>query len=345
MAQLRNYSTKLEGSTEVDPIWNLEDMYKMIEYFKVKEDWNNYLIFKLASLLVRRIGDIVMLKWCYFFDSKGERCKYVTTIKEQKTGKYIKLPLANEAFESIELYCEKTGINPLKHLNEYIFNTKSKTAWLERKASPIYLENDLDAICKKLGKDYGDKRKREILEGYNGQFDESGKIRKKKHIKVYDTLGEYIYNEVEYADIVKWQSDNFRKELKKAADYANIKYPVSCHTLRKSLGLWLLKMHPDDAQVLYVVQKILGHPDPATTLAYIGLSGKKVEDCLNDYGNLMHDVEKGNTKLMINNSPIVSFRHDDLRKILIFAIQSNNDSIETLNKAMNMVDQLKIKHI
>lgn len=33
-----------------------------------------------------------------------------------------------------------------------------------------------------------------------------------------EELGEYLYYKVEYADIVKWQTDSFRKELKKADD-------------------------------------------------------------------------------------------------------------------------------
>ena len=48
---------------------------------------------------------------------------------------------------------------------------------------------------------------------------------------------------------------------------------------------------------------------------------------------------------MINNSPIVSLRHEDLRKILMFAIQNKDNEMETFNIAMNMVDEMKIKNI
>ena len=48
---------------------------------------------------------------------------------------------------------------------------------------------------------------------------------------------------------------------------------------------------------------------------------------------------------MINNSPIVSLRHEDLRKILMFAIQSDGDKMETFNEAMCMVDELKVKNM
>ena len=48
---------------------------------------------------------------------------------------------------------------------------------------------------------------------------------------------------------------------------------------------------------------------------------------------------------MINNSPIVSLRHDDLRKILMFTIQNKDSEMETFNEAMSMVDKLKIKSI
>lgn len=38
-------------------------------------------------------------------------------------------------------------------------------------------------------------------------------------------------------------------------------------------------------------------------------------------------------------------RHEDLRRIMMFAIQSGEPEMETFNKAMSMVDELKIKHI
>jgi hypothetical protein len=60
---------------------------------------------------------------------------------------------------------------------------------------------------------------------------------------------------------------------------------------------------------------------------------------------VVRDVENGNTDVTINNSPIVSLRHEDLRKVLMFAIQSNNEEMEIFNEAMNMVDKLKIKNI
>ena len=60
---------------------------------------------------------------------------------------------------------------------------------------------------------------------------------------------------------------------------------------------------------------------------------------------MIRNVENGNTDVIINNSPIASIRYDDIRKIISYAIQSKDSDIETFNKAMGMVDELKVKII
>lgn len=332
MAQTRNYATKKKGKTEVYPFWNLEDVNKMINYFKEKEDWDNYLIFMLGLLLGRRIGDTIMVKWSDFFFENGNQKTEINTIEEQKTGKFTNLPVSKYVFECINTYCEKTCINPMEHYYEYIFNFPAKTAWIVRKDNPVYKENDLEKWCVWLGKDFSDKRKENIL----GDFEKQ---------KEYKTLGDYLYYEVEYSDVVKWQTDSFRKEFKKAADSVGIEYQVSCHSLRKTLGYWSKMIHPDDPHALEILQSIFNHADTSITLKYIGLSEERKRKYFDDFGDVIRNVENGNTDVMINNSPIVSLRHEDLRKIIMFAIQSNKTDMEIFDKAMNMVDEFKIKNI
>lgn len=332
MAQSRYYATKKKGKTEVYPFWNLEDVNKMINYFKEKGDWDSYLIFMLGLLLGRRIGDTIMVKWSDFFYENGNRKEEINTIEEQKTGKFTNLPVSKFVFECIDTYCKRTGIDPMEHYDEYIFNSLSKTAWIERKGGPIYEENDLEKWCEWLKKDFSDNRKKSIIEDFSKQ-------------KEYKTLGEYLYYKVEYLDIMKWQTDSFRKEFKKAANSIGIQYSVSCHSLRKTFGYWSKMIHPDDPNALEILQSIFNHTDTSITLKYIGLSEERKRKYFEDLGDIIRNVENGNTDVMINNSPIVSLRHEDLREILMFAIQSNEIEMKTFNQAMSMVDELKIKNI
>lgn len=332
MAQTRNYATKKKGKTEVYPFWNLEDIKKMIDYFKEKEDWDSYLTFMFGLLLGRRIGDTIMVKWSDFFYENGSPKEEIDTIEEQKTGKFTNLPVSKYVFECIDIYCIKTEIDPIEHINEYVFSFPAKTAWIERKGDIIYKENNLDKWCEWLDKDFSDKRKNIILEEFDKQ-------------KKYKTLGEYLYYEVEYSDVVKWQTDSFRKEFKKAMNAKQIKGKLSCHSLRKTFGYWSKVIHPDDPAALETLQDIFNHSDIQTTLKYIGLSEERKRKYFNDFGNVIRNVENGNTDVMINNSPIVSLRHEDLRKILMFAIQSDGDKMETFNEAMCMVDELKVKNM
>lgn len=166
MAQSRNYSTKKKGKTEVYPFWNLEDIKKMIDYFKQNKEWDSYLTFMLGLLLGRRIGDTIMVKWSDFFYENGNQKKEINTIQEQKTGKFTNLPVSKFVFECIDTYSKETGINLMEHYNEYIFNSPSKTAWIEREGNVIYKQNDLEKWCRWLGKDFSDKRKKDIYEGF-----------------------------------------------------------------------------------------------------------------------------------------------------------------------------------
>ena len=332
MAQSRNYATKKTGKTEVYPFWNLEDVYKMINYFKQKEDWDSYLTFMFGLLLGRRIGDTIMVKWSDFFYENGNPKDEIDTIEEQKTGKFTNLPVSRYVYECINTYCEKTETDPMQCYDEYVFAFPSKTAWVARKGNPIYAENDLEKWCRWLCKDFSDSRKEKILDGFENQ-------------KTYESLGDYLYYEVEYSDVVKWQTDNFRKAFKKAMDDCDIKGKLSCHSLRKTMGYWSKIIHPDDPHAIETLMDIFNHSDTSITLKYIGLSRERKRKYFEDFGDVIRNVENGNTDVMINNSPIVSLRHEDLRKILMYVIQSKDSDMETFNAAMTMVDELKVKNM
>ena len=71
--------------SEVYP-FEIEDVKKIMDYFKVNEMWNHYLIFVIGCNMARRIGDTLNLKWRNFFDEKtGKMRQELAEIIEEKT--------------------------------------------------------------------------------------------------------------------------------------------------------------------------------------------------------------------------------------------------------------------
>lgn len=328
------YATKKRGKTEVYPFWNFKDIKNMIDWFKGNDEWDGYLTFMLGLLLGRRIGDTISMKWSDLYYENGKRKNEIRTIEEQKTGKITIIPISSMVFDAIDEYSSHTKIKPEDHVHDYIFNIPSKTEWINRKNCDVYKKNDLESWCKFLNKDFTKARKDKILKDFKDQ-------------DKYETLGEYIYHVVEYMDIVKWQIDGFRKKFNKAANDVGIEYPVSCHSLRKTFGYISKMIHPDDPNALVTLQDIFNHADLQTTLHYIGLSEERKRKYFDDMGDVIRDVQAGNVDIQINNSPIISFKHDDFRGIIMHVIKNVNkkDDIDVLNDAMTLADKLKIKSI
>ena len=327
------YATKKRGATEVDPIWNLEDVKNMILWFKNHEEWDGYLTFMLGILLGRRIGDTMSIKWSDLYYENGRERSEIRTLKEQKTGKTTVIPISKAVFTVVKEYCEHTGIVPSECVNDYVFMTPSKLEWINRKESSAYKENNLELWCKFLNKDFTEGRKKEIEEGFEKQ-------------KEYATLGEYLYNVVERDDVEKWQTDGFRKRFKKAAKECGINYSVSCHSLRKTFGYISKIIHPGDPNALETLQEIFNHATPAVTLKYIGLSSKRKQMYFEDIGETILKAEQGDTEIRIDDSPVISFKQDDFRKVIKWVIEDNEHSdIEKLNMALDMADKLRIKYL
>lgn len=327
------YATKKKGKTEVYPFWNMEDIKKMMDWFKEMRYYDEYLIFMFGLLLGRRIGDTVSMKWSDIFYENGTQKMEINTIEEQKTGKTTIIPISQTVFEAVEKYCKYTGIVLVEHINEYIFNIKAKTDSINRKESEVYKKNDLNIWCEYLNKDFSEKRKQAILNDFEKQ-------------KEYDELGEYLYNVVEFMDIVKWQVDGFRRKFDRAAKVCEIKTRVSCHSLRKTFG-WISKLiHPFDPNCMETLQDIFNYSDVSTTMHYIGLSEQRKRVYFEDMGEVVKNIENGDTELRTNNSPIVSLKHEDLRQIIMYLIKAEEESeVEKFNEAMNMIDTLKIKSV
>ena len=330
MAQKRDYATKKKGKTEVYPFWNLEDIKNVVEWFENNNEWDGYLITLLELLLGRRIGDTISMKWSDLYYENGNQREEVTTIEEQKTGKTTEIPIGNLVFEVVNKYCEKKNINPMEHYDEFIFNFQSKTAWIERAGNSIYSENDLDKWCEFLDKDLSDKRKEEIIKGFNKQ-------------KEYMSLGDYLYYEVEWTDIVKWHTNSYRNIFNKATEAVEISYRVSTHSLRKSFGYWIHQLHPFDPDCLISLSKLLNHATVQQTTDYIGLTAEKNRKYINDHNDLIRNVLDGKGNEIIKNSPIISLKAEDFGNIIMEVIKATDMSdVEKYQMAINLANEMRV---
>lgn len=325
MAQSRNYVSKKKGKTEVYPFWNMNDIKNVVEWFEKNNEWDGYLITMLELLLGRRIGDTVMIKWSDLYYENGNRKSEINTIEEQKTGKVTNIPVSDMVFEAVDAYLKHVKINPMRHYNEYIFTFAAKTEWMCRKGWYIYELNRVESWCEALRKDLSDKRKDKIIADFHKQ-------------KQYNSLGDYLYYVVEYNDIVKWQTDDYRKKLKKAVEACGIQYSVSSHTLRKSFGYWIYRTHQFDPDCLLSLQKLFNHSDLQTTMNYIGLTDEKNRKYIEDHGEFIHNVLAGKGDEIVKNMPVISLKSDDFGAI----IRMLTDDVDKYQKAINMANELRV---
>lgn len=121
---------KQTGKTEVYPFWYMEDIKNMMDYFKMKGMWHWYWIFNAGLFLGRRVSDTLSFKWSDFFYENG-RMKDEIEIKEQKTGKATRPYVCGACKVALQLYIDKTGIDPMENYHGFIVTTDQKTELLE----------------------------------------------------------------------------------------------------------------------------------------------------------------------------------------------------------------------
>ena len=161
----------------------------------------------------------------------------------------------------------------------------------------------------------------------------------KKNLK----LQENIYKEVIFKDISKWQIGAFDKIFKKAVEFNKIQYKVTIHSIRRSFGYYSKVIHPHDMLCLETLQNIFGHSDTQTTMHYIGLSEERERMYYTDIGDFLNGVSNGNYDLK-KNSPVITIKEQDLRKILLQAIKLNsNDAAISLNQILDKIDEVKLE--
>lgn len=343
MEEKSRYATKKKGKTKGYPFWDMKDIKGMIDYFKSNQLWNDYLKFMLLFLFGRRVGDTLDMLWSDIFYPNGSIKDEIRTIEEQKTGKYNIIYVSPYAKQVIKEYLQETQINPLLDLNDYIFPYYLKYEWRKMKDDEFFNEtksvnyNIDEAITyvrkfvDEYGKDYGEKRIVEIANEW---------IRNRKK---FPTLGNYIYSEVIFKDISKWQIGAFDSVFKKAVAFNKIPYKVTIHSIRRSFGYYSKVIHPHDMLCLETLQNIFGHSDTQATMHYIWLSEERERMYYTDIGDFLSNVSNGDYDLK-RNSPVITLKEQDLRNIILKAIKiKNGDEAIILNEILNEVDEVKIE--
>ena len=104
-------------SSLVEPFRDQNDIIKMQNYFKDREQWLMYLIFVMGICMGRRIGDTLSLRWKQFYYPNGKRKDEIEKLKEEKTDKYASPFITEAVWKAIDIYREHTGCKP--SLNNY----------------------------------------------------------------------------------------------------------------------------------------------------------------------------------------------------------------------------------
>lgn len=108
--------------SEVFP-YEVEELKAMLGYFAENNKWLHYLLLTFGCNMARRCGDTLTLTWGHVFNPEtGAFRADLKEIVEDKTDKLAN-PHINQAVRAaIELYLEKTGIDPAKNnYEEFIF--------------------------------------------------------------------------------------------------------------------------------------------------------------------------------------------------------------------------------
>lgn len=106
-------NNKKKGKKSEVYAFEIEDMKKIMNFFREEEMWMHYLIFVMSCNMARRIGDTLSLRWEHIFNpANGNFRKEILEIVEDKTDKLAN-PLINQAVrDAVNLYIEKTGVDP-----------------------------------------------------------------------------------------------------------------------------------------------------------------------------------------------------------------------------------------
>lgn len=122
-------TNKKKGRKSEVYAYELNDVKRMLDYFKKNEKWIHYLLLTFGCNMARRCGDTLGLKWVNIFDPHtGKMRADILEIQEDKTDKLANPKINRAVKEAVELYISKTRCDPAANNYEnYIFMQLSGT--------------------------------------------------------------------------------------------------------------------------------------------------------------------------------------------------------------------------
>lgn len=104
---------KLKGRKSEVYAFEVEDLKKILAYFRDLKMWNHYLLLILGLNMARRIGDTLSLRWENFYNPKSGTIRdHILEIREDKTDKLANPRINSACKDAIALYIHETGCNP-----------------------------------------------------------------------------------------------------------------------------------------------------------------------------------------------------------------------------------------
>lgn len=108
----RQTNKKKGKKSEVYP-YEIEDVKRMLNFFKDNGSWSHYLLLTFGCNMARRVGDTLSLKWSNIYDPETGRIRSdILEIQEDKTDKLANPRINKAVREAISLYIENTGCKP-----------------------------------------------------------------------------------------------------------------------------------------------------------------------------------------------------------------------------------------
>lgn len=144
----------------------------------------------------------------------------------------------------------------------------------------------------------------------------------------------------------------FRTALReKAIPFVGIEYPVSTHSYRKYFGNLIYKLHPNRADRLTILKILFGHSSEKITEVYIGDIDETKDLFVSDFSKFLEKSYSGE-EYMIDNSPVITFRTQDLRQIVteiylkgkqVVIDGDNKSDIDVINDLITKIEKIRVQ--
>lgn len=243
----------------------------------------------------------------------------------------------------------------LKRILDYFYNKKQYHHWLNALLQTL------------LGRRVGDITYLKWSDFYlrNGTPKEKLTISEEKTGKIIKLLlTDYVMENVQhYSELIgitptehynerlfNVEPQTFRKALKTASKNLEIRYAISCHSFRKFFGNQSYKLHPNDPDRIKKIQFLFGHSSEQITRHYIGEIGEEMDRYMEDMSTATKTyMECGQYE--VDNSPVMAFRVQDIRKIIsdIYfkgkqSVVANNgiSDMEIINGLITNVEKMRL---